>query len=182
MDTALIDQLAETAVRFGQESEASRAQMMTAARWRQEAILGLQAEGLSVRAIASRLGVSHTVVQSAVQAAKARRPARSRREDRFPYELHVLVGAKATQRPGELRRLARANLAKMRKTQMAPIAERWVDRWSEIIQLPPHQMADAMLEDSERGRDLRQVSPFAGALTQEERMIAMKKARALEAV
>lgn len=182
MDSGLIDQLAETASRFGRQSDISRTQMTMAARWRQEAILGLQAEGLSVRAIASRLGVSHSVVQSALQTARARRPARSRREDRFPYELHVLLGSKVAEDPDRLRALARENLARMRETPKAPIAQRWLDRWSEIICLQPHEMVDVMLEDSEQGRDLRQVSPFAGALTPEDRTIAMKKARVFETV
>lgn len=36
-----------------------------------------------------------------------------------------------------------------------------------------------MLRDDEEGRDLRQISPFAGALSREDRMIAMQKARLL---
>ena len=37
----------------------------------------------------------------------------------------------------------------------------------------------AMLADDEEGRDLRQISPFAGALSPEDRLVAMKKVQLL---
>ena len=36
-----------------------------------------------------------------------------------------------------------------------------------------------MLADTEEGSDLRQISPFAGALSPEDRLVAMKKAQLL---
>lgn len=46
---------------------------------------------------------------------------------------------------------------------------RHVERWEEILTWPPPRIAELLAEDSPRGRDLRQSSPFAGALTEPER-------------
>lgn len=180
MESDLIDVLTASAERFGKKANDSREEMLAAARLRQEAILGLKAEGLSVREIGSRLGLSHTVVQQAVTTARKLRPAKSRREERFPYELHVMLMPRVVEDPEAVRTVGRRNLEAMKDRPMAPVARKWVDRWAEILELPPADLAKHMLEDSEEGRDLRQVSPFAGVLDQRDRLVAMKKARFLE--
>lgn len=65
----------------------------------------------------------------------------------------------------------------MRQTPRAPIAERWLDRWKELLELSDIDLEEAMLRDDEESRDLRQISPFAGALSNQERFLAMKKAQ-----
>lgn len=179
MDKELVDRLVEEAKNHAAESESAREAMMAAGRRRQEAILGLKAAGLSVRAIAARLGCSPAVVQEAIQKALARHPSGSRREERFPYELHVLLAAKLHREPDRMRRLARENIRRMRQTRRAPIAENWLNRWEAILKLPVVEIERQMLKDDEEGRDMRQMSPFAGALDPSERMIAMKKAQLL---
>ncbi|MDJ0459322.1 hypothetical protein PUN71_019130 [Arthrobacter sp. NQ7] len=145
---------------------------------RPEAALSLRAVGLSVESIAQKLGCSTSVVQAALDTAAARRPRGLRREERFPYELHVLLAAKLRDHP-ELRDLARANIRRMRETPRAPMAEDWVDRWEEILDLSADAAERQMLRGDELGSDLRQMSPFAGALDQDERAVAMKKAQLL---
>ncbi|MBG0738689.1 hypothetical protein IV500_04540 [Paeniglutamicibacter antarcticus] len=179
MDEKLIDCLVDEAKELARQTESARNVMMAAARRRQETILALKAAGLSVRAIAARLGSSPSVVQDALRTAVSRHPRAARREERFPYELHVLLGAKLREHPEQLRRLARENLARMRETQRAPIAENWINRWEEILSLPVAEMEREMLRDDEEGRDMRQISPFAGALDPDERLIAMRKAQHL---
>jgi hypothetical protein len=49
------------------------------------------------------------------------------------------------------------------------IHPRWADEWERILALPLPRIARAIGADSERGVELRQSSPFAGALTQQER-------------
>lgn len=143
---------------------------------RPEAVLSLRAVGLSVEAIAQELDCSICVVQAALDAAVARRPRGLGREERFPYELHVLLAAKLRDHP-ELRDLARANIRRMRETPRAPMAEGGVDRWEEILDLPVDAAELEMLRGDELGSDLRQMSPFAGALGKDEREIALKKAQ-----
>lgn len=179
MDDTLIDRLVEEAKELTSETESAREAMMAAARRRQETILGLKAAGLSVRVIAARLGSSPSVIQDALRTAISRHPAQARREERFPFELHVLLGAKLHVQPDRLRDIARENIERMRETPRAPIAENWLDRWEELLSRPVDEIEREMLKDDDEGRDMRQISPFAGALDQGERLIAMKKAQLL---
>ncbi|GAA4033806.1 hypothetical protein GCM10023063_17060 [Arthrobacter methylotrophus] len=179
MDEELVDRLVHEAKELSAETEAAREAMMAAARRRQETILALKAAGLTVRAIAARLGSSPSVIQDALRTAISRHPQQSRREERFPYELHVILGAKMHEQPEQLRDLAMTNIRRMRETPRAPIAEGWLDRWEEILKLPVDEMEREMLKDDDQGRDMRQISPFAGALDRDERLIAMKKAQLL---
>lgn len=49
-----------------------------------------------------------------------------------------------------------------------------VREWARILELSPAQIASQMLDPSEHGRDLRQVTPFAGVLTAQERAAAYR--------
>jgi hypothetical protein len=49
------------------------------------------------------------------------------------------------------------------------IDPRWAREWEQILALPLPRVAKAITSDSERGRALRQSSPFAGSLTEHER-------------
>jgi hypothetical protein len=49
------------------------------------------------------------------------------------------------------------------------IDSRWAREWEQILALPLPRIAKAITSDSERGRALRQSSPFAGSLTEHER-------------
>lgn len=178
MNQSIIDLLATEAAASAAETEEARKRMLLSARRRQECILGLHASGLSVRAIAARLGSSPSVIQAALRTAKGRHPP-ARREERFPYELHVMLGMRLHEEPSRLRSLARSNLERMRRTPRAAVAERWLDQWDELLELPDDALEKAMLANDEKGRDLRQISPFAGALSGEDRLVAMKKAQLL---
>jgi predicted transcriptional regulator len=46
---------------------------------------------------------------------------------------------------------------------------RYADRWRTVLDLPLAAIPDAMTADTEEGRDLRQNSPFAGVLNEQER-------------
>ena len=49
------------------------------------------------------------------------------------------------------------------------IADRYADEWEDLLQRPVREIARVIGEDSQRGRDLRQNSPFAGLLSEAER-------------
>lgn len=53
---------------------------------------------------------------------------------------------------------------------------RYAEAWADVLALPLEEVRKAMTEDSDRGHDLRQNSPFAGMLSEPERR------RILEAV
>jgi excisionase family DNA binding protein len=49
------------------------------------------------------------------------------------------------------------------------IDPRWSDEWERILALTPAQIGRSISADSSRARELRQTSPFAGALSEQER-------------
>jgi hypothetical protein len=62
---------------------------------------------------------------------------------------------------------ARKRLARWRA--QGRIHSRYAAEWERLLAQPPERIARAIIADSQRGRDLRQTSPFAGALTEAER-------------
>jgi hypothetical protein len=56
----------------------------------------------------------------------------------------------------------RGNLVRMRRSN--PAARELLDEWDRILRQPLQQIAARTLDPGERGRDLRQVTPFAGVL------------------
>ncbi|XAS68557.1 hypothetical protein V3C33_04420 [Micrococcaceae bacterium Sec5.7] len=174
-----VARLTQQAKDLGELSEQLRQKQLTAARRRQEAILSLHAVGLSIRQIATQLGCSAAVVQASVRAAKARRPTIHRREERIPYELHVQLGLKLHEDDAAVRRIGREGIARMRRTPRSAIALEWISRWEQLLAAPVHVIESAMLEDTPFATELRQMSPFAGALSDDERVIAIRKASGL---
>ena len=62
---------------------------------------------------------------------------------------------------------AKQRLARWRKC--GKIDERYAQAWERLLNEPLPKVARMIVQDSQRGRDLRQNSPFAGALNQQER-------------
>jgi len=50
-------------------------------------------------------------------------------------------------------------------------------QWQELLDGPLDQLLMALTSPSQRSRDLRQNSPFAGVLTDAERLAALRTAR-----
>lgn len=46
---------------------------------------------------------------------------------------------------------------------------RWIEEWERILAMPLHRIAKIIGADTTRGRELRQTSPFAGVLSEQER-------------
>ncbi len=57
------------------------------------------------------------------------------------------------------------------------VAPLWAERWREVLSRPLAEIARLLIEDSERMRDLRQVTPFAGALEPQERWRIIREIR-----
>jgi excisionase family DNA binding protein len=62
---------------------------------------------------------------------------------------------------------ARRRLRRWR--QEGRIHPRWADEWERILAMPQPQMARTIGADTTHARELRQTSPFAGVLTEQER-------------
>ena len=82
--------------------------------------------------------------------------------------LHAAIAKELRVRQTEIIAVARRNISRMRSVN--PHAWRLLDDWERILEGTTSQIVACMLDPSEHGRDLRQVSPFAGVLTLEQRI------------
>jgi hypothetical protein len=95
-------------------------------------------------------------------------PRRGGRSHRAP-ELHALAYHRliADRLDEQLVEQARRRLASWRAS--GRIAPQWADEWEQLLQQPLPAIARAISADTLRARELRQTSPFAGALNEQER-------------
>jgi hypothetical protein len=92
-------------------------------------------------------------------------------------ELHRALLAKLIGDLGTLRELAHRNIDRMRAVARSVPAQKLLDEWVDILDGPPDRLIEVFLEANEHSIDLRQMSPFAGALSDEERVAAIHRAR-----
>lgn len=142
----------------------------------QEAIFGLHASGMSIRAVAEQLGVSPAVVQNAISQARSSRPKIERRENRATYELHRAIAERLDENPEEVISKGLDNIAQMLPRQRSSISKDWVSKWDQLLRGNVEHLKQVILEMSSEAEDLRQMSPFLGVLTEEERLLAIRKA------
>lgn len=123
------------------------------------------------RARRENITVSEIVREALERALRPRR-----REERVQLELHrTLLGKLISDYQG-VRALAMRNLTKSRTVVRGDQALGWLDEWQALLDGPPGQLVDVLLGNDEHSMDLRQVSPFAGALSDDERLTAINRA------
>lgn len=95
-------------------------------------------------------------------------PRRRPRTHRLP-ELHALAYHRvvADRLDDQLVDAARRRLARWRAG--GRIDRRWADAWERVLAKPIPRIAQEIGADTKRARELRQTSPFAGVLTEQER-------------
>ncbi len=155
-----------------------------------------RAVGWSVRELAENMGVAPSTVTRMEQSERddriqlgtlkralgvmGRRPrvevVNNRREERVTLELHRTLANKLASDPQAVLEVVPNNLARLRMRLTSAIGQQWVDRWTELVDSPIEVLTEGMLADTPEGRELRQNSPFAGALTQSERLAAIARA------
>jgi hypothetical protein len=64
---------------------------------------------------------------------------------------------------------ARKNLRVMRRANEDGAAEGWFGEWERLLPGPLAGVIDALVSHGQHVRDLRQVTPFAGVISDEER-------------
>lgn len=101
----------------------------------------------------------------------------TRREERTSWYPHRAVAAKlyGPERPRILKD-ARANLEALAENVHGPGAHVWLERWRAALDGPLGDLVTVMLSTDRDGVDLRQMSPFAGVLTHDERLAAIHEA------
>ncbi|MEO6651339.1 MAG: helix-turn-helix transcriptional regulator [Ilumatobacteraceae bacterium] len=87
--------------------------------------------------------------------------------------IHRQIAARLLQDPAPTLRKARANLATLRSADRGH-ASRWLDEWSDLLDRPTDEIVTVMLARTQQGIDLRQMTPFAGVLTDAERRRAVR--------
>ncbi|MEX0664645.1 MAG: helix-turn-helix transcriptional regulator [Acidimicrobiia bacterium] len=102
------------------------------------------------------------------------------RSDRRSLALHAAIAERLATDPHRVLQSARRNLQTMRQAASTRGAHRLLDEWTELVADRNIPAITRVLGDrSEHARDLRQMTPFAGALNDNERTSVLAAAAAL---
>jgi transcriptional regulator with XRE-family HTH domain len=159
-----------------------------------------QRAGLTLRALAAASGTSAATLHAYEHGAKepslvvARRIARAAgfgldvelavgdpqrpptTDELFKLELDRLIAERLIADPALVLGIARRNLARARLER--PTHEQgWIHEWDDIIEGPLLDLVSLLLATDANAIHLKQMSPFAGTLSQDERVDAMARAR-----
>jgi excisionase family DNA binding protein len=88
--------------------------------------------------------------------------------DRRSLAYGLLIAAKLVSRPNEVLGVARRNLDHLRKVHSDGSADRYLNRWEELVDSPLETLIQVLVSTDEESIDLRHASPFAGLVTQAE--------------
>jgi hypothetical protein len=82
--------------------------------------------------------------------------------------IHRAIAAQLLTDPIPILAKARRNLNGLRDADLGH-ARQWLDEWDHLLDGPVDQIVTTLLARTQRGIDLRQMTPFAGVLTNAER-------------
>ena len=100
-----------------------------------------------------------------------------RREDRKSFEMHRSIVRKLRANPTEVTARAAAGVSRLLDSpNIGPQGKRWVQEWAEAVEAGPAALERLSLRDDDHGASLRQVSPFFGVLSTEERLASLRRA------
>jgi excisionase family DNA binding protein len=108
------------------------------------------------------------------------RTQRLTRDQRRSLWLAYAVAGRVVSDPDAARELALDNLRRMRASSRGQ-ARRWLDEWEHLLLGPVDRLLVALVSRSPRSRELRQSSPFAGMLTDDERLRVLHAWQTVEA-
>jgi transcriptional regulator with XRE-family HTH domain len=100
------------------------------------------------------------------------------REERRSLALHRAIAARLADDPAAVLAKARRNLAVMRRANDDGGAEPWFAEWERRLGGSRADLVEALVSPAQHARDLRQVTPFAGVLSDEERRVIYERTRA----
>ncbi|MCL2595252.1 MAG: hypothetical protein FWD83_07010 [Promicromonosporaceae bacterium] len=103
------------------------------------------------------------------------------RSDRIKLEYHRAIVDHLRIDHRRVRSIGLDNVIKMRQQYerdgWGQSGTVWLDEWEQLLNEPLDQLIDGCLRADEHGNDMRQVSPFAGVISQDERLAAIRRAR-----
>ncbi len=117
------------------------------------------------------VGTHRRISRENVEAVKTRTDRLSRDERRSLWLGYVVAGRVASA-PERTIAGALDQLDRMRPNARGQ-AKKWLDEWERLLNSPVDRVLAALTDRSLRGRELRQNSPFAGTLTEQERQEAL---------
>jgi excisionase family DNA binding protein len=112
---------------------------------------------------------AHRRLRRADVEALARRRRGVTREELRSLWLNRAVAAQLAQDPERVLGLARENLARFRRIHEGRSAEQWLKRWEWILDQGPELAMETLTSTAPEAFDLRQNSPFPGALNDSQR-------------
>jgi excisionase family DNA binding protein len=98
-------------------------------------------------------------------------------DQRRSLRLAYAVAGKLVQDPEGVLAIARANLDQMQSRHTRGRPAFWLQQWRDVLDGPLDELLILLTSPSQRARELRQNSPFAGALSDEERAAVLQAAR-----
>lgn len=97
------------------------------------------------------------------------KPAAPRKEEARSLWLNRAIAGKLAVDPDRVIGLARRNLERFRAIHAGGSAVRWLDEWEKTLDGGPELVMRVLTSETPHARDLRQNSPFPGALSDHER-------------
>ena len=88
--------------------------------------------------------------------------------------LHRAVAGQVAAAPGPALELARENARFLLDRGPSAGSARWLRRWLRLIDAGPEPVMEMLTSTSEVAREMRQNSPFAGALSEPERLAVLR--------
>lgn len=98
-------------------------------------------------------------------------------DQRRSLRLAHAVAGKLVQDPEGVLAVARTNLGQMQSRHTRGRTAIWLRQWQDLIAGPVDELLEALTSPSPRARELRQNSPFAGVLSEDERAAVLQSAR-----
>lgn len=102
--------------------------------------------------------------------------------ERRTLALHQAVAERLKADPDGVRRRARQNLEVIRQADHGGHGALYNDAWSDLLEGPLDRLLPVLTGTDAASRRLRQSSPFAGILSDEERLAILRRERAAEPV
>lgn len=91
--------------------------------------------------------------------------------------LHRVVAGRLAVDPGSTIATARRNLVTLRNAHRHSSAQGWIERWANLLDGPIDIVADMLTARSAAALELRQNSPFAGVVAEDDRHAALRAFR-----
>jgi excisionase family DNA binding protein len=101
----------------------------------------------------------------------------SRPEQLRSLWLHRAVAGRLARDPERVLARAYRNLDRLQRMHPSGMSAAWLARWRRLLDEGPEAAMRALVDESPEADELRQNSPFAGVLTETERLAILRAAR-----